>query len=131
MADDDSDDQEFLKMAVHQYSKEVRVECVPNGIELMNYLKNEEQPDLIILDLNMPQKDGRTALSEIKTNEELKHIPILIYTTSTSPFEINQIYQLGANSFLSKPKSFNDIILAIHQICNYWLKTITLPKLSV
>ena len=130
MADDDVDDQNFLKLAVNKYSSNINVECVANGVELLDYLHKKPEPDLIILDLNMPQKDGKTALNEIKTSEQLKHIPVLIYTTTTSPLEINTIYKLGANSFLSKPKSFSDITSAVNLICAYWLKTISLPNIA-
>lgn len=129
LADDDPDDQNFLKMAVYKYSSNIRVECLNNGMELMEYLKNNPEPNIIILDLNMPQKNGKEILNEIKTDILYKHIPVLVYSTSTSTEEINQVYTLGANSFLTKPRDFQDIVNALSQICSYWLKTMTLPTI--
>jgi CheY-like chemotaxis protein len=128
MADDDHDDQNFLRMAVHKFSPEIRVECVNNGMDLLELLKKEGEPDLIILDLNMPQRNGKEILKDIKTNNELKHIPVIIYSTSKSTEEINTIYTLGANSFLTKPRDFKDISSAVGLICSYWLEVMSLPK---
>jgi two-component system response regulator len=128
MADDDFDDQNFLKMAVHKYSPEIKVECVSNGMDLLGLLKTKKEPDLIILDLNMPQRNGKDILKDIKTNDVLKHIPVIIYTTSTSPDEINTIYDLGANSFLTKPRDFKEISSAMSMICSYWMEVMSLPK---
>jgi CheY-like chemotaxis protein len=128
VVDDDVDDQEFVKIAVEMYSPEIKVECVNNGFEAIEFLNSEVEPDLIILDLNMPRKNGKEVLSYIKSEKELKHIPVVIYTTSNSPEDVNETYKLGANSFLSKPKHFNDVISAIKLICSYWHNTISLPK---
>jgi two-component system response regulator len=110
------------------YSPEIKIECVNDGFKAIDFLNSAVEPDLIILDLNMPRKNGKEILKYIKSNDELKHIPVLIYTTSISPEDVNEIYRLGANSFLSKPKHFNDIVSSINLICAYWHKTISLPK---
>jgi two-component system response regulator len=130
MVDDDRDDQEFLKMAVQIYSPKIKVECVNNGFEAIEFLHKAIEPDLIILDLNMPKKNGKEVLNYIKTDDQLKHIPVLIYTTSNSPEDINETYKLGANSFLSKPQQFNDVISSMNLICSYWQKMISLPKIK-
>jgi two-component system response regulator len=128
MVDDDGDDQEFVKIAVKMYSPEIKVECVNNGFEAIDFLNNDVEPDLIILDLNMPRKNGKEVLNYIKSEDLLKHIPVVIYTTSTSSQDVTETYKLGANSFLSKPKQFKEVINAINLICSYWHKTISLPK---
>jgi two-component system response regulator len=128
MVDDDRDDQEFVTIAVNMYSPDIKVECVNNGFEAIDFLNSEVEPDLIILDLNMPRKNGKEVLNYIKSEDVLKHIPVVIYTTSNSPEDVNETYKLGANSFLSKPKHFNDVITSINLICSYWHKTISLPK---
>jgi CheY-like chemotaxis protein len=101
---------------------------VNNGIEAIDFIDKKENPNLIILDLNMPQKNGKEVLNYIKTNEKLKQIPVLIYTTTNSPEEINKVYRLGANSFLTKPRDFKDISSAISLICSYWYNTMSLPN---
>jgi CheY-like chemotaxis protein len=128
MVDDDSDDQEFVKIAIKMYSPKIKVECVNNGFEAIDFLNKRIEPDLIILDLNMPKKNGKEVLKYIKTEDELKHIPVLIYTTSSSPDDVNETYKLGANSFLSKPQQFKDVISSMNLICSYWEKMISLPK---
>jgi CheY-like chemotaxis protein len=128
VVDDDIDDQNFVKMAIHKYSVEIKVICVNNGMLAIDFLNTKANPNLIILDLNMPQKSGKEVLNYIKTNDKLKQIPVLIYTTTASPEEINKVYRLGANSFLTKPRDFKDITSAISLICSYWYDTMSLPN---
>jgi DNA-binding response OmpR family regulator len=130
MADDDTDDQNFLKAAVHEYSPKIKVDCFNNGMALMEHLQgdNNKLPDIIILDLNMPQKNGKDITKELKADSRLKHIPIIIYSTTKSYDDINAIYELGANTFLSKPQAFKDICKAMNVICSYWLDIASLPK---
>jgi CheY-like chemotaxis protein len=128
MVDDDTDDQSFVKMAVQKYSDEIKINFANNGMLAIDFLNENPNPNLIILDLNMPQKNGKEVLNYIKTNDTLKQIPVLIYTTTNSPEEINKVYRLGANSFLTKPRDFKDITSAISLICSYWYNTMSLPN---
>jgi two-component system response regulator len=128
MVDDDIDDQNFVKMAVHKFSAEININFVNNGILAIDFLNSNPNPNLIILDLNMPQKNGKEVLNYVKTNDTLKQIPVLIYTTTNSPEEINKVYRLGANSFLTKPRDFKDITSAISLVCSYWYNTMSLPN---
>jgi two-component system response regulator len=128
MVDDDIDDQNFVKMAVNKFSSGIKINFVDNGMLAIDFLNRQENPNLIILDLNMPQKNGKEVLNYIKTNDKLKQIPVLIYTTTNSPEEINKVYRLGANSFLTKPRDFKDVTSAIGLICSYWSNTMSLPN---
>src|SRR5204862_2328858 len=118
MAEDDSDDRLLVKDALNECSWRADLRFVANGEELMDYLcrrgdyaSNEApRPGLILLDLNMPRKDGREALREIKSNADLRRIPEVILTTSRADTDIQSIYELGANSFISKPVQFEGLV---------------------
>ncbi|MCD4785513.1 MAG: response regulator [Candidatus Eremiobacteraeota bacterium] len=136
MADDDDDDY-MLTMEAFQEARLLNpLYRVKNGEELMDYLlrhgeyKNPEdspRPGLILLDLNMPRKDGREALKEIKTHENLRNIPVLVLTVSGLEDDILQSYDLGANSYIKKPTSFNELVEIIRTIGQYWLDIVELP----
>ena len=107
-----------------------------DGEELMDYLlqrgkysdsENSPRPGLILLDLNMPRMDGREALKEIKSNPELRSIPIIALTTSHSEDDIARVYQLGANSFITKPVSFESLVETIRCMGRYWFEVVKLP----
>jgi len=106
---------------------------VEDGIEAVECLKqrgkykNSPRPDLIMLDLNLPRKDGREVLAEIKNDPELKLIPIIVLTTSRSDKDILQSYQLNANCYITKPVDFQQFIDVIKSIENFWLTVVTLP----
>lgn len=130
LADDDADDrllvQEALTDADFPYDK---LSFVENGEELMDYLHGRGRyedssrsplPDLILLDLNMPKKDGREALKEIKSNPDLRQIPVVVLTTSTSPSDIRESYDIGANTYISKPVTFEGLVDAMQTIKTYW-----------
>jgi CheY-like chemotaxis protein len=85
------------------------------------------QPGLILLDLNMPKKDGREALHEIKTNPDLRHISVVILTTSRVEDDIYNTYKLGANSFIIKPRTFQDLSRVMSNLVQYWFETVELP----
>ena len=90
--------------------------------------ENAPTPGLILLDLNMPKKDGRTALKEIKENEKLRRIPIVVLTTSKSEEDILKSYDLGVSSFISKPVTFESLVETIKTITSYWFGIVVLPK---
>ncbi len=136
MADDDADDRLLAKDALLECQMAGDLHFVENGEELMDYLcrrGNYAQPNaaprpgLILLDLNMPKKDGREALREIKSNPELRKIPVVVLTTSKADTDIGQIYELGANSFISKPVTFDSLVNVMRILGNYWFEIVELP----
>ena len=134
MADDDADDRLLAKDALADCKINSEVHFVENGEELVEYLHrrgkfgaNTPRPGLILLDLNMPKKDGREALREIKSDPELRKIPVVVLTTSRADTDISQIYELGANSFITKPVSFDALVNTMKILTNYWCQTVELP----
>jgi CheY-like chemotaxis protein len=136
MADDDADDRLLAKDALQECQFVQGLEFVENGEELMDYLRRrgqyaglpeERRPGLILLDLNMPRKDGREALREIRSDPELRRIPVVVLTTSRADTDIAGIYELGANSFISKPVAFDALVNVMRNVKNYWLETVELP----
>ncbi|MBK8814315.1 MAG: response regulator [Methylococcaceae bacterium] len=131
MADDDSDDRLLVKEALNDANFPVANLCfVEDGDALMDYLLSRINssaenkmplPDLILLDLNMPKKDGREALKEIKSNADLRRIPVVVFTTSTSPQDIKASYDCGANSYISKSATFDSLAAAMQTIKSYWV----------
>jgi CheY-like chemotaxis protein len=110
---------------------------VNDGVEAMSYLRNEgkysiaPRPDLIILDLNLPRKDGREVLAEIKADEELRHIPIVIMTISQAEEDILRTYKLNANCYITKPIDLNEFIKVIKSIEEFWFSTVKLPPKAI
>src|SRR5690349_18119056 len=136
MADDDADDRMLTKDALAESRVLNDLRFVEDGEELLDYLKGRgahaereksPRPGLILLDLNMPKKDGREALKEIKADPELRRIPIVVLTTSQADTDIGAIYELGANSFISKPFQFEALVAVMRVLGQYWFKTVQLP----
>lgn len=136
MAEDDPDDRLLLKEALEGIQTIKSLEFVENGEELMNYLRHRgvytylpkaSHPCLIILDLNMPIKDGREVLKEIKNDSELRKIPIVVLTTSKNPEDITCTYELGVNSYISKPVTFEEWTKIIGTLIQYWAEIVELP----
>jgi len=136
MADDDGDDQMLVKDAIQECGWESSVVFVENGEELLDYLFRRGQyqdsataprPGLVLLDLNMPRKDGREALRDIKSDAELRRIPVVVLTTSRSDTDIGTVYDLGANSFISKPVQFDALVDVMRRLQQYWFSTVELP----
>jgi len=136
IADDDADDRQMTKEALEENYLLNDLRFVSDGEELMNYLRRKgkyqnaedsPRPGLILLDLNMPKKDGRDALKEIKTDPDLKSIPVIILTTSKSEEDILKTYSLGVNCFISKPVTFKDMIDVTKSIGKYWFEIVELP----
>ena len=124
IVDDDADDREIIRDAFMSGSSQPEYVFLDNGNALMEYLHTNISamlPSLILLDLNMPGKDGREALREIKGNEALQHIPTVIFTTSSSPGDRQMAYQLGANCFVTKPDTFNKLVDVTGAISKLWL----------
>jgi CheY-like chemotaxis protein len=124
IVDDDTDDREIIRDAFMSNHKNHREYVfLESGDLLWEYLQseNKEQPSLIMLDLNMPGKDGREILKDIKENERLKSIPIIVFTTSGSERDKHTSYTLGANCFLTKPDTFNKLVDLTNSITQIWL----------
>jgi CheY-like chemotaxis protein len=136
IAEDDADDRQWIKEALDEIHINAEVRFVEDGEDLMNYLFHRGKykstsalsyPGLIFLDLNMPRKDGREALKEIKSDLRLRHIPILILTTSKSKEDVFRTYDLGANSVILKPVTFSGLVDIMRSVKEYWFEMIELP----
>jgi CheY-like chemotaxis protein len=136
LADDDEEDLQMTidALAESRLGNDLRI--TRDGEELMDYLLRRGQyanpadspaPGLILLDLNMPKKDGREALAEIKTNEALRNIPVIILTTSKAEEDIFRSYDLGVNSFITKPVTFAGLAEAMKVLAQYWFEIVELP----
>jgi CheY-like chemotaxis protein len=136
MADDDPDDRQLTKDAFAESRLANDLRFVEDGEELLDYLKrrgryadpaSSPRPGLILLDLNMPRKDGREALAEIKADPELRSIRIVIMTTSKAEEDIIRTYNLSAASYISKPVTFEGLVDVIKTLGKYWLEIVELP----
>ena len=137
IADDDAEDRMLTQDALHESRLANVLRHVEDGEELLDYLnnigkysdKNEHPtPGLILLDLNMPKKDGREALKEIKANKALRSIPIVILTTSKAEEDILKTYDLGVSSFITKPVKFSDLVDIMKTLSKYWFQIVELPN---
>ncbi len=139
MADDDEDDRLMAEEAMQEARVLNDIHFVKDGVELMEYLcyqgeynhNNAPRPDLILLDLNMPRKDGREALKEIKADPELRQIPIVVLTTSKADEDIYRTYDLGVNSYITKPVSFEGLVEVMRHLTSYWFNIVKLPSQDV
>jgi two-component system, response regulator len=135
LAEDDPDDQLLVKRAFASADLTTDLRFVNDGEELLNYLyhraghreETSPRPGLILLDLNMPKKDGREALGEIKADPGLKHIPVIVLTTSNREEDISHSYAMGASSYIVKPVAFSDLVEVIKTLETYWLQIVELP----
>jgi CheY-like chemotaxis protein len=136
MADDDADDRELTRDALAESRLINDLHFVEDGVQLLDYLHRRgvysrpggaPRPGVILLDLNMPRKDGREALREIKSDPELRDIPVVILTTSKADEDIAQSYNLGANSFISKPVTFAGLVEVVRGLGKYWFDLVELP----
>ena len=137
LADDDEEDRMLAcdALAASRLSNEVY--CVTDGEDLMDYLRCQgkyappaiaPRPGLILLDLNMPKKDGREALREIKSDSDLKQIPVVVLTTSKADEDNLASYDSGASSFISKPVTFQGLVDLMKGLGNYWFEIVDLPR---
>jgi CheY-like chemotaxis protein len=136
VAEDDDDDRLMLEEAWHENRMANHLRFVTDGEELLDYLKQRgawsapgaaPRPGLILLDLNMPRKDGREALAEIKTDPALKSIPVVVLTTSKLEEDIVRSYALGVSSFITKPVSFEALVNTVRDLGRYWFEIVRLP----
>ena len=139
MADDDVDDREFARTAMQESRLMNELRFVEDGEELLDYLyrrgaysdpKNAPRPGLILLDLNMPKKDGREALKEIKNDPHLRLIPVVVLTTSKAEEDILRTYDMGVSSFITKPVTFTALVDVMKTLSKYWFEIVELPKID-
>jgi CheY-like chemotaxis protein len=137
LAEDDADDRMLVAEAVAEGRLVNDFRFVEDGEELMDYLHHRgkyadesqaPRPGLILLDLNMPRKDGREALREIKADPSLRQIPVVVLTTSKAEEDVFRSYDLGANSFVTKPVTFKSLVDLMKNLGRYWLEIVELPS---
>ena len=136
MADDDDDDRKLTQEALQDGRLVNQLQFVVDGQDLMDYLQHAgkytalkpPRPGLILLDLNMPRKDGRTALAEIKADPSLRQIPVVILTTSKADEDIYRSYDLGVNSYIVKPVTFEALVDILQTLEKYWFEIVELPE---
>jgi CheY-like chemotaxis protein len=136
MADDDPDDLILVKEACKKIGVPLELHLVTDGVELMDYLNRrgkyenlppDSVPSLILLDLNMPRKDGREVLAELMSHQFLRLIPVVVFTTSTGESDVLLCYMLGASSYVQKPHSLTALVDTLKLLGKYWLETVELP----
>lgn len=136
MADDDEDDRLLTLDALRESRVLNNLKCVQDGVELLEYLRREgkfsdpetsPRPSLILLDLNMPRKDGREALQEIKADPMLRGIPVVILTTSKEEEDMLRGYDLGCASYITKPVNFEGLVELMKALGRYWIEFVELP----
>jgi CheY-like chemotaxis protein len=137
LVDDDEEDLVMTKEALRESRLGNDLRTAHDGEELMDYLlrrgrftdpSDSPSPGLILLDLNMPRKDGREALAEIKANPELRKIPVIVLTTSQAEEDIFRTYDLGVSSFITKPVTFAGLVQAMSVLSQYWFEIVELPN---
>ena len=136
MADDDAEDCLLVRDALRETGRPCDLYFVRDGEELFDYLRHTGEyvdarsaprPDLILLDLRMPRKDGRETLRELKTDPRLRHIPVVALTTSTAGDDVEFSYDVGVNAYVTKPTSFSEWIKIIDIFGKYWFEVVELP----
>jgi len=135
MADDDEDDRMLTAEAIQRAGLNGTVQFFEDGVELMDYLSSDaaekqaafSENEIILLDINMPRKNGWQVLAELKESPFLRNIPVILLTTSSSSADVERSYNMGASSFITKPGTFKDLIEVVGDIGQYWFKTVRLP----
>jgi len=123
IAEDDDDDRLLIKTAFEENGCTDKLEFVENGIELFSYLERAsgvDIPNIILLDLNMPKKNGKEVLKELKQHHLFKRIPIVVFTTTKNEKEVSLCYELGANTYIIKPSTFSGLLSIVQHIHSYW-----------
>jgi CheY-like chemotaxis protein len=137
LADDDEEDRSMTISALRERRVANEIRCVGDGEEMSDYLfrrgryanpDDAPTPGLILLDLNMPKKDGREVLAEIKADPTLRSIPVVVLTTSKAEEDVTRTYDLGVNSFITKPVTFEGLVGAMEAFSRYWLEIVELPN---
>jgi two-component system, chemotaxis family, response regulator Rcp1 len=133
LVDDNPADTDLTAEILARHGCQGQIHAVHDGVEAMAFLRaqgkysGEGCPQLVILDLNMPRKDGRAVLAEAKADPALRRIPVIVFTSSRSPDDITTSYQLGANCYVSKPCNLQDFVAAVTEFGNFWFRRAYLP----
>jgi CheY-like chemotaxis protein len=139
LAEDDPDDRLLIRRAFHSVAPESTITMVPDGEEVLDYLYRRGRycdpaecpwPSLILLDLNMPRKDGHQVVREIKAVVDFRSIPIVVLSTSVSEQDISLSYELGVNAFISKPPSFSKLKKTVRSLSDFWFEIVKLPPVQ-
>ena len=136
LVEDSPGDVRLTQEAFRRVNPDVRLHVAIDGVDALAFLGQQAvhskapRPDLILLDINLPKKDGREVLRHIRGNEKLKSIPTVILSTSNAPSDINESYALLANSYLSKPIQFDKFESVVRSINDFWFEKAKLPQLS-
>jgi len=133
LVEDNKGDVGLIEEVFEEAKIKNNIHVAEDGEEAVLYLRGEgkfigaRRPDLILLDLNLPKKDGREVLKEIKENINLKNIPVIILTSSSAENDIARAYELHANAYVTKPLDFNQFLMVVESIVNFWLGVVQLP----
>jgi CheY-like chemotaxis protein len=134
LVEDNPGDARLLKEAFRDIEVPNNISIVKDGVDAIRFLTKKDEffsarrPDLVLLDLNLPKKDGREVLSEIKSDDSLKRIPVIVLTTSESDTDIQRVYSLHANSYIKKPVDLEEFETVVKTIEQFWLKLARLPE---
>jgi CheY-like chemotaxis protein len=134
LIEDNPGDVELTKIALEDSKISVNLNVVEDGVEAIAFLRREGKytqvphPDIVFLDLNLPKKDGREVLAEIKADEKLKRIPVVVLTTSQAEEDILKVYNLSANCYITKPVDFEQFVKIVQSIENFWFTIVKLPS---
>lgn len=124
IAEDDEDDQFLISSAWDECDTDVTYEFVNDGLALLSRLESSETiPELLIMDLNMPIKNGREVLGELRSSDKFRYLPVLIMSTSKAPYDISSSYDAGANAYLVKPSTFSELEQLIKNVLAFWVDT--------
>ncbi|MFN8285912.1 MAG: response regulator [Chitinophagales bacterium] len=132
MTDDDSEDQFLVRTVLDDLDYKIDFNTLNNGEELVTHLEHEltngkNFPSLILLDINMPGKNGKDILRYIKNKDVIRNIPVIMFSTGRDVNQIKQCYQLGANSYISKPSSYSKLVEVMGNICSFWFNYAKVP----
>ncbi|MCA3084800.1 MAG: response regulator [Rhodocyclaceae bacterium] len=134
LVEDDLDDVELTRRALTEHKLLLNLDVVGDGEEAMRYLRklppfeNKRLPDLILLDLNLPKIDGREVLTQIRSDENLRSLPVVVLTTSSDDEDVIKAYNLHANCFITKPVGMKNFSTVVHKIEDFWFSVVRLPK---
>ncbi len=133
LVEDNPGDAQLTRIALEDSKISVNLNVVEDGVEAMAFLRKQEKyaqvphPDIVLLDLNLPRKDGREVLAEIKSDAALKRIPVVVLTTSQAEEDILKAYNLAANCYITKPVDFDQFVKIVQSIENFWFAIVKLP----
>ncbi|MBD2385533.1 response regulator [Cylindrospermum sp. FACHB-282] len=133
LVEDNPGDAELIRIALEESKTSIHLNVVEDGVEAMAFLRKQEKyakvvhPDIVLLDLNLPKKDGREVLAEMKVDAKLRRIPVVVLTTSQAEEDILKAYNLAANCYITKPVDFDQFVKIVQSIENFWFAIVKLP----